>query len=87
MTETKSNLSGFSPVLSVGPHDHHPPRALPRLRGHHQAHGVARRPDGRRCVLHRYAALHQPAVQLWEPLPDLPADLQAAPPGEGKAAS
>lgn len=72
-------------IHAVGPDDHHSPRPLPCLSGSHQACGVAHRTDRRGGVLHGHAALHQPALQLWQPVPDLSAPLQAAPQGEGKS--
>lgn len=70
--------------LAVGPDDHHPPGPLPGLRGHHQARGAIGRHERRGGVFHGHAALHQPPLQLRQPLPALPAHLQAAPEREGE---
>lgn len=68
---------------AVGPDDHDPAGTLSGLRGSHQACGLAKWSDGQCGVFNSHAALHQPAVQLWQSLLALFAYLQTAPQGKG----
>lgn len=66
-------------VVPVGPNDHHASWPVPGVSGRDQASGVASGPHREGSVFYRNAALHQPPLQLWHPLPAVSHHLQAPP--------